>query len=137
MKSFNEKKFAINGKELFDFKRHIDYWIDVFNKVRSNKIDTWDYQLVYSLFYHGFLCIIPKINLVQNIGFSSSATHTKTDEGNFSKENFVQLSLPIIHPKKITKNKKTELIIQETIYGSFIKENYFSKIKRVVKQLIN
>jgi hypothetical protein len=46
-------------------------------KVYKNEIDTWDYQVSYLLWSTGRLSIIPKINLISNIGFDDTATHTK------------------------------------------------------------
>ena len=48
-----------------------------FGAVRSNLIDTWDYQLLYSSFLHGKLHVIPNVNLTENVGFNQKATHTK------------------------------------------------------------
>jgi hypothetical protein len=136
MKSYSEKKFKTLSKKLFQIDAHRGYWIDIFNKVKGKYIDTWDYQLVYCLFLNELLCIIPKKNLVLNIGFSDSATHTKADEGNFSKENYDQLNFPFIHPQKVEKSKDVEFFIQETIYGSFIKPKLLSQLKTFIKYLI-
>jgi hypothetical protein len=46
-------------------------------KVYKNEIDTWDYQVSYLLWSTARLSIIPKINLISNIGFDDTATHTK------------------------------------------------------------
>lgn len=46
-------------------------------KVYKNEIDTWDYQVSYLLWSTGRLSIIPKVNLISNIGFDNAATHTK------------------------------------------------------------
>ena len=54
------------------------YWKRVFNGVRYlNEPDTWDYQWQYTLARNKGLTVIPRINLVDNIGFSDDATHTK------------------------------------------------------------
>lgn len=53
-------------------------WISIFNRVYLGKIKTWDYQLNYMLWQNSQLCVIPKYNLITNIGFDDRATHTKT-----------------------------------------------------------
>ena len=55
------------------------YWKRNFDKVYTNLIDTWDYQLLALLKKIGGLCVTPNVNLVSNIGFGENATHT-TDE---------------------------------------------------------
>jgi hypothetical protein len=47
-----------------------------FDQVSEGLINTWDYQLLFSNLASGGLSIIPNVNLVSNIGFSSHATHT-------------------------------------------------------------
>ena len=63
-----------------------------FDAVKNNEINTWDYQWSYSRYLESMYSIVPKYNLIRNIGFGESATHTKTDDkrlsdlplGNFS-----------------------------------------------------
>jgi hypothetical protein len=45
--------------------------------VRNNTIDTWDTRWHYSIWHAGGLCLQSNINMVKNIGFSASATHTR------------------------------------------------------------
>lgn len=65
-----------------DMVRH---WMWKFRKVRAGKIDTWDYSLLYSQWLHGGLCVIPRVNLMQNIGFDGTATHTTDPDHAHSK----------------------------------------------------
>jgi len=52
-------------------------WMDIFSRTKAGKIDTWDYQLTYSVWMHRGLTVYPNVNLVRNTGFSAEATHTK------------------------------------------------------------
>ncbi|MFL2832356.1 MAG: hypothetical protein ACJ0BK_01935 [Coraliomargaritaceae bacterium] len=54
------------------------YWIRCFYGVWSGKINTWDYQWIFSVLANNGLSVSPAVNLVENIGFSDDATHTKT-----------------------------------------------------------
>lgn len=51
-------------------------WRDLLDDTYSGRIDTWDYQWIYSCWLQGGASIIPSVNLVQNLGFTESATHT-------------------------------------------------------------
>lgn len=53
------------------------YWTDKFDNVFNNSIDTWDYQWLYTCWHQNGLSILPRSNLVSNIGFGADATHTK------------------------------------------------------------
>ena len=55
---------------------HARYWIEVFRAVKSGLIDTWDYQVIFSAWKSGFVHIYPSRNLISNLGYGQSATHT-------------------------------------------------------------
>lgn len=61
---------------------------------------TWDYQWVYACWENKGLSIIPKVNLVQNIGFGPEGTHTKfeLEQGSYPRETN-SLSFPLTHPE--------------------------------------
>lgn len=52
------------------------YWERCFQRTYARKLDSWDYRWTLSLWKHHMACIIPKVNLVRNIGFDAQATHT-------------------------------------------------------------
>ena len=54
------------------------------NLAIKKKINTWDYQLAYLLQHYVAKCIIPKYNLISNIGFGQDATHTNELESSKS-----------------------------------------------------
>ena len=86
------------------------YYSVMFDRVYRNKLNTWDYQLSYTILKNHGLCIIPNVNLVENIGFTSG-THTAFDQFSFIKKMAVRglykkiltnpkktIKLPLLHP---------------------------------------
>lgn len=68
-----------DNKSIIDFlsdKALIKNWTSIFHRVFIGKIKSWDYQLNYLFWTNKLICIIPKNNLIENIGFDSRATHT-------------------------------------------------------------
>ncbi|WP_153796287.1 nucleotide-diphospho-sugar transferase [Foetidibacter luteolus] len=63
-------------ENIFTDRFLIQDWIKIFNDLKQNKIDTWDYQLNFITFFENGLCITPNVNLIRNIGFRNDATHT-------------------------------------------------------------
>ncbi len=53
-----------------------EYWTRIFDLVHDGKIDTWDFQWTFAHMRNCGVAITPTINLVENIGFASDATHT-------------------------------------------------------------
>lgn len=80
----------------------------LYDDVYSKRIDTWDFQWHYATRINNGLAIHPNANLVQNIGFSKNATHTKNENskviGNFAKD----MLFPLEHPKFILANRAAD-----------------------------
>jgi hypothetical protein len=56
-----------------------EYWLDVLRSLLAGNIDTWDYQLIFSLWKTGGLTVAPHRNLICNLGYGPDATHTSFD----------------------------------------------------------
>jgi len=56
------------------------YWERCFQRTFAGKLDAWDYRWTLSLWKHHMVCVIPRVNLVRNIGFDEKATHTVEQE---------------------------------------------------------
>ena len=52
------------------------YWAEIAAALRAGHIDTWDFQVFFSAWKTGANHVMPGRNLVANIGFGASATHT-------------------------------------------------------------
>jgi len=57
------------------------YWRECFQAVDEGRVDAWDYQWCSSLSAQNQLTVIPKFNLVANLGFGADATHTTGEPG--------------------------------------------------------
>lgn len=55
------------------------YWADVFERTYAGEVDTWDYQWVFAIWAEGALSVVPRVNLVRNIGFGAGSTHKMDD----------------------------------------------------------
>jgi len=56
------------------------YWQIVFNATFDEKINTWGYKWLYSVWRRGGKCAVPAINLIENIGFGTTSTHVNTNK---------------------------------------------------------
>jgi hypothetical protein len=77
-------------------------WEARFREVyRQNRQDIWDYPWHYSVFKQRKLCIVPHVNLVQNVGFDAEATHTKNNAHILASFQHKEIVFPLQHPRKI------------------------------------
>ena len=90
-------------KDIVGDAREAQFWGKIFERVFHGKIDTWDYQWVFSNWIEGRSTILPTRNLISNIGFDSNATHT-TSDSDLANLPTGPLSFPLIHPIGIYRN---------------------------------
>ncbi|MFV8339782.1 nucleotide-diphospho-sugar transferase [Flavobacterium sp. LB3P21] len=57
-------------------KEWFNNWSYLFDNTKKNKIDTWDYQWIYTCLRNQMICIRPNFNMITNIGFNENSTHT-------------------------------------------------------------
>lgn len=80
----------------------IRYWHGIFDSVKAQQIDTWDYQFSYACLSQHGLCAMPAKNLISNLGFHTDATHTKEVENHLANLPTESLKWPLRHAPPIS-----------------------------------
>ena len=108
----------------------INHWINLFNKVYFKNYNTWDYQLWASMWLNKSYAIVPRLNMVTNLGFNSKATHTKyqADKKKKKKNNICNIKE---YNESINHDKFYEDKLVEKYYSI---NNYYINFK---KKIIN
>ena len=134
---------------LFPDKVEKEFWTVIFDKVNQKKIDSWAYIWNYTCFVNSGLNIIPIKNLIKNIGYGDTATHTKIKTSPIFKLSVFELN-EITHPCTIIQNLyldkelfykyhlTDELRKKLTMLGrlSLLSNKLFKLIKRQIKKLL-
>ena len=121
--------------EISNDRRTKNHWIEILNQVKENKINTWDYQWVYSIWVNKGLVISPSVNMISNIGFGADATHTVIMDKSVAnlKANTIDL---IIHPISIKRNiALDDYDMKKTVRTISIIENIRIKVAHAYKRL--
>lgn len=105
---------------------------EMFDKVKSNQIDTWDYQWLYTRLIHQGLTIIPSQNLISNIGFGAGATHTINVDSKLAALPTFSIDAPLRHPSSVEIDKEYDLQALD-----FILNNQGSNSKSRKERLIH
>lgn len=74
--------------------------IRLYQRLYRRHPDTWDYQWGYAKMVNGLLSVIPKHNLVENIGFSDDATHTRGLK-RYPIATRCEMDYPLRHPEEV------------------------------------
>jgi len=93
------------------------YWTLIFDAVYNNEIQSaWDYQWTFSSWVHGLFSIMPKTNLIRNIGFGrKDATHTKRINW-ISRIPVIPMKFPLVHPEQKVVDPAFDELLQKRMY---------------------
>ena len=114
------------------------YWDRCFRHTFAFRMDVWDYRWTLSLWAKGMSCIVPRWNLVRNIGFDSLGTNTV--DPNWARDAMHgtrPMSFPLRHPVKlevdIAKDRKVFLRHYARLEG---RRNPWEKIRDAFRRVI-
>lgn len=103
------------------------FWSNIFVRMFKKEIDTWDYQFCYLLLKNKSRCIVPRINLITNIGFGLDATHTFNSESESANRKRYEINFPLNHSLNLNSERKL---------NDFLDRNEFST-KHILVRFVN
>ena len=113
-----------------------DYWFNIFTDVSQGKIDTWDYQLFYCFWKNKLISISPNVNLIENIGFGTEATHTVGDRPSWLQP-AQELTWPIRHPENLTPYDRSDMWESKKLFSNPVFfRRFLSATRRRLKRLL-
>jgi hypothetical protein len=116
-------------KNFFAFDYNwVKFWLYHFNETAFGKIDTWDYQWIFTQLYYNKVSIFPAKNLIKNIGFSNLATHTFHLDHPVSELSLKEIIFPLTNPL----SKKINILYE----NKFIKKKWFIYKKESLYRII-
>lgn len=94
------------------------YWRFNLNRVtKKSDHQIWDYQFTFSQWVNNRITLIPSVNLVKNVGFSLSATHTKEPGHWLSRLERGNVTFPLNHPNSLLTNSKFDSQLQSKLFS--------------------
>jgi len=123
---------------IYNNKRFVKFVQSLFDATIKNIIDTWDIQWYYSILINNGLCIIPKYNLVMNIGVTG--THV-TEKSKVHYMPIKEIDIHnIIHPKLVLLDYKYNKMLINKIVAGLPKskfKNFLIRIPRIPRKILN
>ena len=116
--------------DLFGNRKESGFRLSNFEAIRKG-LDTWDFQWAYTRFINSGLSIVPKVNLVKNLGFGEDATHTHRKKDKRADMAIFEMDFPLRHPKFIIRDKVSD----DRFFKTFIRSR-FTLLKTIAKRLI-
>ena len=109
------------------------YWERIFEFTYNGRLKTWDYQLAFACMVNNGLSVVPRTNLISNLGFGPDATITKNHH-KLANMPIKPLEFPLVHPPKVAVATDLDKITSNNIFFrpllSLRLVNLLSKIRR-------
>ena len=117
LESWSEVKKNNFLEGILDSKEAKKAWIKGFDNLAKGGMDAWDYQWLYTNWIKRRINIVPKKNLISNIGFDLSATHTFNSSDRFSNLPSQSIEFPLRHPEIVAINYSADLKLYNHVFG--------------------
>ena len=78
-------------------------WERFFEKTFAGEIDTWDFQFIFAIWCQFQLSIIPRANLISNIGAGPDSTHVMDARNPRLNRKLEDLAFPLWHPVNVVR----------------------------------
>jgi hypothetical protein len=107
-----------------------EYWRRIFELAYAGRIDTWDYQWAFACWAQNGLSVVPETNLVSNIGFGDTATHTQSGDNKMENLPTVELPFPLRHPPYLMRHSEADqFLFQHVIAPDAARRGLYRRLR--------
>ncbi len=136
MKQWPRVRDSKRLRDLLDDPWSAAYWKWIFQKSYEGAIDTWDYQWTFSCWMNGAFIVHPSVNLVSNIGFDRTATHTKGPACSRAFYPTRAMTFPLLHPPDMILDANADRQIKRRVHGIYpFGGTSLARIGRLVRRM--
>ena len=134
----NEYLFRLIKKEVIlkkDGNIRCKSWKSASKETKDKKVNYWDVQFDFLKYSQSYLCIVPRSNLIYNIGCGPGSTHTESMQSSKWKPGQIlfmpttKMEFPLKHPKYVICDRNYDKKAMKMLF-------HRSLLKRVIKKLI-
>jgi len=132
---FSDKKRPL----YVNHKKADAYLMKKFKETYEKKNSSWGYAWAFSMFLNGGLSILPKVNLIKNIGIGDMATNTKNTVGYFLNTKTQEIDLPMNHPsvRVVDENRELDIFFhtQKTRKGLWVQTLFPEPVRKLGRKI--
>lgn len=105
--------------ELLVDPRSVTHWTSIFDKTHADPEGgtVWDYQWLFACWAQSGLALLPRVNLISNIGFRDDATHTTQEASPLANLTAREMGFPLRHPAWVRHDLATDRQIIDLLFG--------------------
>lgn len=119
-------------------KERIGSWLHAASETPHKKVNYWDIQFGFVKYSQSYLCVVPKTNLIHNIGVGLGSTHTESNQAAKWKPGQVLfmptkgLSFPLVHPRYVICDRQYD----DTCFHKILHKGFFKKAINKMKRML-
>ncbi len=98
--------------------------------------DVWDYQWHFAVMRNNGLCVVPRKNMITNVGFGTRATHTVSEESEKASLNRHDIDLPITPPPFLVSDQRINRIYRKKMLRPSLYRRVTRKLRRVTRRVL-
>ncbi len=137
MKLYKALRDSAPFRTCFASNDEFEFFRTIFDRTieHINDVSWWDYQWEFARRINSGLTIVPKKNLVINLGIGANATHTTNPYGAGYDLKFERMKFPLVHPEFMLGDRiRDEIFFKQTLTTGLSRTK--ARIKKVVPQFI-
>jgi hypothetical protein len=94
--------------DVLEDDRAVRHWAREFEGAyrRDGDVSYWDHQWTFACWAHSGLSIVPRVNLVTNVGCGPQATHTLYERDPFGNMPAYEIGFPLAHPPNVLQTRE-------------------------------
>jgi hypothetical protein len=120
--------------------RAAEYWTKVFDLTHAgiDKVDTWDYQWLFTIWLHHGLSILPAQNLISNLGFNrADAAHLKGGGADPRNNAAIEpMRFPLKHPAHMVRDSEADQMMFDQFISPLAEGSLHSRVRNKVVERI-
>jgi hypothetical protein len=101
---------------VFDNIFHKSFWMGAFEYHFYGTDKSWSWSYLFNIINYNGLAITPNVNLISNIGYGASSTHTKNNNSWLANMKTENIGIPLSHPKKLAQCKTADKITNNNFF---------------------
>jgi hypothetical protein len=104
-------------QDILGDRRAVRYWQRIFDATHDDHNTSWAYRFLFAAWSNGCVSIVPRANLMCNIGFGPGATHTNSVADPMAEMPVYEMELPLRHPPFMIRDAIADAISEDMLFS--------------------
>lgn len=108
------------------------YWSDIFQATYEQRINSWGFRWTFACWINNGLTILPRVNLVANIGCNPEGTHSFDVSNPVANLKTEVMTFPLKHPEYMICDQKADDWTQRSIFRQNRRTRIMNRFRKIL-----